>query len=92
MPDFFGGGDQGDADHRRMCGVRRCYDGVRLAFKLEYLQCAGSFKARGAFPQPVIAAGVQQWRQRLNGNTQRANNDRPRLDHLAVATDNAMAR
>jgi threonine dehydratase len=36
--------------------------GIRIAFKLEYLQCAGSFKARGAFfnllSRPVPAAGI----------------------------------
>ena len=38
------------------------FDGVRLVFKLEYLQHAGSFKTRGAFnnllTRPVGAAGV----------------------------------
>src|SRR5262245_5970308 len=37
-------------------------DGCRLVFKLELLQCAGSFKARGAFvnllTRKVPAAGV----------------------------------
>ena len=37
-------------------------DGVRLAFKLEFLQHAGSFKTRGAFnnllTRPIGAAGV----------------------------------
>ncbi len=44
--------------------------GVRLAFKLEYLQCAGSFKARGAFYNLLSRAGAGsgEWRRRTGGN------------------------